>query len=64
MTIEAARAFILNHQEAAYKSDPRHAKYLAALEAVEQYKREKISDVAQDTARHVAENPNWGRMRR
>ena len=64
MEIEAARAFMLNHQEAAYKGHPKHAKFMKAAEVVEQYKREKISDMAETTARQVADNPNWGRMRR
>ena len=68
MTVEFARRFILNHPEARYKANHRHATFLAALEVVEQYKREFSSDTGASPSppvRNVVfDNPNWGRMRR
>ena len=68
MTVEFARKFILTHPEARYKGDKRHATFLDALEAIEQHKREFISDKAQaqpgGAYRPPLDNPNWGRMQR
>ena len=77
MTVGFARRFILQHPEARYKGDKRHAQFLEALEVIEKHKREFASSTAEQAKREEAnnreapsivqiplENPNWGRMRR
>jgi hypothetical protein len=62
MNIETARRFVLQNPDARYKGHAKHATFLQAEEAIEQYKREKATEL--DAGRLVLDNPNWGRMRR
>ena len=60
MTIEEARQFIIKHPEAEFRDDPKHGKFLQAVEVIEAHKGAKL----REWAKGPLDNPAFGRMRR
>ena len=64
MNIDEARQFILHHQDAERKAHPGHAKWLQAVEVVEQFKEAKQHEWTKPSGPAALDNPRFGRMRR